>query len=202
MDLLAWFRRPPRIADRGALADFIDQHAAFLVQKGIYEYSRARAGHYAKVLFAEADFQQAVEEARWRAYPLGLAMVAELAESIVPAGGPRHERAEALNELVLGVFDRYPVPAVLGEAQWSAARAELDTRLQQIELHPPKRAMNIPEPFAEAYFNLLPIHAKLRTAEAPTIRNYLRVTLCNIHDELTKRVDADALAALLTRQIA
>jgi hypothetical protein len=202
MDLLAWFRRPPRIADRRALADFIDEHAAFLVQKGIYEYSRARAGHYAKVLFAEAGFQQAVEEARWRAYPLGLAMVAELVESILPASGPRHERAEALTELVLGVFDRYPVPAALDQAQWSAARAELDTRLQQVGLHPPKRAMDIPEPFAESYFNLLPIHAKLRAAEAPTIRNYLRVTLCNIHDELTKRVDADALAAMLTRQIA
>jgi hypothetical protein len=200
MDLLAWFRRPSRITDRRALADFIDEHAAFLVQKGIYEYSRARAGHYAKVLFAEAGFQQAVEEARWRAYPLGLAMVGELVESILPANGPRHERAEALTELVLGVFDRYPVPAALDQAQWSAARAELDTRLQQIGLHPPKRAMDIPEPFAESYFNLLPIHAKLRAAESPTIRNYLRVTLCNIHDELTNRVDADALAAMLTKQ--
>jgi hypothetical protein len=60
--------------------------------------------------------------------------------------------------------------------------------------------MDIPEPFAESYFNLLPIHAKLRAAESPTIRNYLRVTLCNIHDELTNRVDADALAAMLTKQ--
>jgi hypothetical protein len=200
MDLLAWFRRRPRIADRAALADFVDENAAFLVQKGIYEYSRARAGHYSKVLFAEAGFREAVDEARWRAYPLGLAMVAELVDSVMPAGGPRHERAQALNDLVLGVFDRYPVPAALGEAQWSRARAELDTRLQQIGLHPPKRAMDIPEPFAEGYFSLLPIHAKLRTAEFPTICNYLRVTLCNIHDELSRRVNADALAAMLTRQ--
>lgn len=80
MDLLAWFRRRPRISDRATLADFVDQNAAFLVQKGIYEYSRARAGHYSKVLFAEVGFREAVDEARWRAYPLGLAMVAELVE--------------------------------------------------------------------------------------------------------------------------
>ena len=65
-----------------ALADFIDEQSAFLVQKGIYEYSRARAGHYAKVLFTEQEFLDALERSRWRAYPLGLAMVGE-------AGGGR-----------------------------------------------------------------------------------------------------------------
>ena len=39
----------------------------------------------------------------------------------------------------------------------------------------------------------MPIHEKLRGREFPTMRNYLRVTLCNIHDELTKRMDAQAL---------
>ena len=34
----------------------------FLVQKGIYEYSRARAGHYAKVLFREPEFQAAADD--------------------------------------------------------------------------------------------------------------------------------------------
>ena len=53
------------------------------LQKGIYEYSRARAGHYAKVLFGEPEFIEAVDRARWRAYPLGLAMVAELVEGVL-----------------------------------------------------------------------------------------------------------------------
>src|SRR5688572_28033651 len=80
IDLFAFFRRKPPIADPAALAEFIDGHAAFLVQKGIYEYSRARAGHYSKVLFREKTFQDAIEGSRWRAFPLGLAMVAEAAE--------------------------------------------------------------------------------------------------------------------------
>ena len=65
------------------LADFIDGNAAFLMQKGIYEYSRARAGHYAKVLFPKPEFQAAVEMSRWQAYPLGLAMVAEMVEGVL-----------------------------------------------------------------------------------------------------------------------
>ena len=31
------------------------RQSAFWLQKGIYEYSRARAGHYAKVLFREQE---------------------------------------------------------------------------------------------------------------------------------------------------
>jgi hypothetical protein len=203
LGFFGFFRRPPPIRDRDALADFIDQNSAFVVQKGIYEYSRARAGHYAKVLFREAGFQEAVEHARWRAYPLGLVMVGELVEGVLrPYAADRYAQLESVREIVLAVFDRYPVPAVLGEQAWSEARAELDLRLGQVGLHPPKRAFEICEPWAQAYFDLMPIHAKLRTSEFPTIRNYLRVTLCNVHDEFSKRIDASALAGTLARQAA
>jgi hypothetical protein len=195
---LDWFRRRPPIRDASALADFIDRQAAFLMQKGIYEYARARAGHYAKVLFAEPGFQAAVEQSRWRAYPLGLAMVAELVEGVLrPYSTDRHRQLDALSSLVLSVFDRYPVPAALGAQSWSEARDELGRRLQLVGMHAPKRAFDICEPWAETYFNLMPIHEKLRGRDFPTIRNYLKVTLCNIHDEFSQRMDAQALAAML-----
>jgi hypothetical protein len=47
----------------------------------------------------------------------------------------------------------------------------------------------------------MPIHEKLRGRDAPTIHNYLRVTMCNIHDELIKRVDVPAVADSLRGQI-
>ena len=203
MDLLKLFRRPPPIRDANSLADFVDKHAAFLVQKGIYEYSRARAGHYAKVLFVEPGFQDAVEESRWRAYPLGLAMVTEVVDAALSP--PRADRAQmlrSLDELVLSIFDRYPVPARLGADAWSTLRSDLARRLQLIGLHSPKRAMDIPETFAKTYFELMPIHEKLRGRDFWTLRNYLRVTLCNIHDEFEKRMDAPALVSVLQRQAA
>ena len=200
LGFLGFFRAPAPIRDAQGLADFIDQHAAFLMQKGIYEYSRARAGHYAKVLFRESGFQEAVERSRWRAYPLGLAMVAELVEGVLrPHCVDRHMQLDALSALVLAVFDRYPVPPSLGEEAWRQARAELARRLQLIGLHAPKRAFEICEPWTDTYFNLMPIYEKLRRADYPTIRNYLRVTLCNIHEEFSKRMDAAALAAVLER---
>ena len=56
MDLFGWFRRPPPIREPDELADFIDEQAAFLVQKGIYDYARARSGPYSKSLLAEPNF--------------------------------------------------------------------------------------------------------------------------------------------------
>jgi hypothetical protein len=200
MNLLRFLRRRPPVDTSAALAEFIDGNAAFLVQKGLYEYSRARAGHYAKVLFGEQTFKDAVELSRWRAYPLGLAMVAEAAEGLLrPAAGEgRQKHLDALRAMVLAVFDKYPVPAALGEVEWRVLREDLERRLQLIGLHPPKRAMDIPESFAQAYFDLMPIHEKLRSAEFPTTRSYLRVTMCNIHDEMEKRLDRRALMPLLT----
>ena len=98
---------------------------------------------------------------------------------------------------MLSVFDRYPTPAGLGEASWSQLRADLARRLQLFGLHPPKRAFTIAEPFAKAYFDLMPIHRQLRASEFPTLHGYLKATLCNIHEELTKRLDADAIASSL-----
>jgi hypothetical protein len=196
MGLLDFLRRKPPICDAAAVGAFIDENAAFLVQKGIYEYARARAGHYAKVLFKEPGFHAAVEVSRWSAYPLGLAMVAEMVQGVLRANAADPRAAlDLVSTLALGIFDRYPVPAALGEQAWSERRAELARQLQLIGLHPPKRVIDIPEQWAQTYFELMPIHEKLRGRDFPTTRNYLRVTMCNIHGEFIERLDVPAVAA-------
>ena len=67
-----------------------------------------------------------------------------------------------------------------------------------MSLHPPKRAKDIPEPYAKTYWDLMPIKKEVRTADFPTTRSYLMVVLCNIHDELTKRSNLPLLAASLS----
>jgi hypothetical protein len=190
-----FFRRPPPIRDAAELAQFIDENAAFVTQKGIYEYARARSGHYAKVLLKEPDFLAAVENARWRAYPLTLAMVAELVEgTLAPSDRlERQAQLDVIHAITLAVFDRYPVPAPVGAASWGELRAELDQRLKRIAAHPPKWVKDIPESMWEAYFELMPIHHQLKAADAHVTRNYLRVTLINVHIELTKRLDVEAV---------
>ena len=197
MGLFDFLRRKPPITDAAAVGTFVDENAAFLMQKGIYEYSRARAGHYAKVMFKEPGFHAAVEAARWRAYPLGLAMVAEAVTGVLHErlGGERGVVLRALSDQVLAVFDRYPTPGALSADEWRSLRAELSRRLQLIGLHPQKRVIDIPEQWAQTYFDLMPIHEKLRGRDFPTTRNYLRAQLCNIHDEFVNRLDPPAVGA-------
>ena len=45
----------------------------------------------------------------------------------------------------------------------------------------------------------MPIHEKLRGRDFPTTRNYLRVAMCNIHDEFVERLDMPAVAASFGR---
>jgi hypothetical protein len=193
------FRRAPSIRDAGALAEFIDRNAAFLVQKGMYEYARARAGHYAKVLMREPEFLEAMELARWQAYPLGLAMVGEMVEKVLHPSIADDRRAgiDALSSLILSVFDGYPRPEPIDAPAWNEARRDLARRLDLVGLHPPKVVKDMPEPFTKLYFDMMPIHEKLRAPDYLAISNYLRVSLINIHDELAGRLDIPAVVQSL-----
>jgi len=200
-DLLFW--RRPAIADLSALADFVDEQSAYLVQKGIHDYSRALTGHYAKVLFSEQEFLDALERSRWSGFPMGLAMVGEIVDGVLRphAGADPALHFGRLSAFVLSIFDRYPAPGALGEQEWREARAQLADRLQMIGLHPPKRAVDIPEPYARRYWDLMPFHKEARSRDFPTTRSYLQVMLCGIHDELTRRADAPGLARQLREWI-
>lgn len=198
MVLFGFFRRKPPIGDMQALADFIDQQSAFLVQKGIYDYTQARAGHYTKVLLKEVGFIDAFERSRWQAYPLGLAMISEMVEGVLdPHAGDRRAFFDAFQALILSVFDRYSVPPLVGAGKWQESRSELVRKLGQMGMHSPKEVIDIPAPYAQRYFDLMPFHKDLLTRDMPTARSYLQINLINIRDELSKRVDAAALVHAL-----
>ncbi len=199
MALLGFFRRRPKIREVAELADFVDQQSAYLIQRYIYDYTHARAGPYSKSLLVRPDFVLAVERSRWAAYPLGLAMVSEMVEGVLRPHAAEEKRAilDPLSVLVLDVFDRYDVPGPIGTDAWHAARHELAGKLDQIGTHPPKRVIDIPEPYAERYFNMMPFDQELLTNDVPTTRSYLRLTLTHIRDEMVKRMDSAEMAAKL-----
>ncbi len=192
-------RRQPRIRTAQELADFVDNQAAFLVQKGIYDYSRARSGHFSKVMLADKGFQGALNRSRWRAFPLGLAMVGETVETVLAphAGGDRRSELDPLIKLVLSVHDRYPRPAELTEEEWAAGRAELALHLDRLSTHPPKRIIDIPVPFAERYFAMMPFDKQFLTPDAPTARSFMQLHLVKMQEELLNRMDADAMVKQL-----
>lgn len=197
--VLSFFRRKPPISDARDLADFIDAQAAFLIQKGMYEYARARAGPYSKIMMREPEFIEAANRSRWQGYPLGLAMVGEMVDGVLAqqAGGDRRVLLDPLIRLVLSVFDRYPVPPQLSAEEWRTARSELALHLERLSTHAPKRVIDIPVPFVDRVFALMPIHKELLSEDAPTSRGFLQLNLVQMREELVGRMDAAAMAARL-----
>jgi hypothetical protein len=113
------------------------------------------------------------------------------------AAGEQAVLRDALTATAIAVLDRYPVPPSIGATDWEAARETVLQAVARCALHPVKRVIDIPEPYARPYFALMPIHEKLRGEDFDTTRNYLRATLCNIHDELAERMDVAAIRASL-----
>ena len=202
MAFFGFFRRTPPIRELKQLADFIDEQAAFLTQKGIHDYSSARAGPHAKTLLNEPEFVKSFEQSRWRAFPLGLAMVGEMVEGVLRphAGADKRALFDEYIKLVLSIFDHYPVPDPIGKDAWRDARSELALRLDQISMHPAKRVIDIPEQYAKRYFEMMPIHESMRSRDIGTTLGYLKLTLVNMYEELGKRMDAALLADELRRR--
>lgn len=188
-------RRKPKIAGRESLAQFIDEQAAFLVQKGIYDYSRARSGHFSKIMLADPGFQSALNRSRWRAFPLGLAMVGETVEATLSAhaDGDRRGLLDPLIELILSVYDRYPRPEELSEEEWKAGRSDLFLHLERLSTHAPKRVIDIPIPFAERYFAMMPFDKSLLTPDAPTAQGFMQLQLVKVQEELKDRVEVEQM---------
>lgn len=196
----ALLRRKSPIRDLDTLADFIDENAAFLVQKGIFDYARARSGPYAKVMLGDKGFQAALNRSRWRAFPLGLAMVGEMVEATIEQhapGGDRRTILDPLIRLVLSVYDRYPPPSDITQEQWTQGRNDLALHLERLSTHPPKRVIDIPVPFADRYFDLMPFDKQFMTPDAPTARGFLQLSLVRMNDELSSRMDATAIVGML-----
>lgn len=190
-----FFTRRGPITDIGDLEDFIDQHAAFGVQKCIVEYCRARAGIQWSKLFKEEDFLAALNNARWHAYPVGVGNIAEMVDAALrPACGDNAPILNAaLTRCARHVLQRYPVPEGEAEDFWTREITVLEERMGKVAMRPPKPVKDIPIPTAKRIFDLLPIHAELRGHDYELIKNNLRINLCRSYEIFEERARRDEL---------
>ena len=199
MGLLDLLRRKPPIASAADLEDFLDARSAFLVQKCIFEYSRARSGLMSSKLFKEPAFRAAVETARWRNYPLCLQNVAVMVEHALrpDAGAESMNMREGLVAVVARVCGRYPVPAGFDVAFWSEAHERIARRIRQAGLAAPHAVKDLPTETAKEFFAGLPIHADLRGYDFELVTNNIRVNLCRAHEDFLSAADLPAVAKAL-----
>ena len=156
MGLFDMFRKPPADSGSGRACGFHRRQCRLPDAEGTSTNIRAPApGTTPRCCSANRNFRppsrcRAGAPIRW-----GSRWWPRWSKGVLRPACRRRSRGAARNAAVRSfssVFDRYPVPAALGEHEWRELRAELARRLQLIGLHPPKRAMDIPEQWAQSLF--------------------------------------------------
>ena len=139
-------------------------------------------------MLTDKGFQGALNRSRWRAFPLGLAMVGETVDAVLApqAGGDRRAVLDPLIALVLSVYDRYPRAGGADGRGMGSGRDELKLHLERLSTHPPKRIIDIPVPFAERYFEMMPFDKQFLTPDAPTARGFMKLQLVSVHEQLLR----------------
>jgi hypothetical protein len=187
----------PLVATLDELAELLAAQTAYVSQRTVLEYCRARTGLNWDKLYREQAFIDSLEVCRWEAYAEVLAEVAELALIVLRRQSPAEPQAylPGLAAAARAALWRYPVPR--HRTSWDAAFAAIERHLAQSLLAAPHAVHLTGFGAADAIFAHLPIHPDLRREDREMFRNSLRFALCRVFDEMTRRLDAPALAQAL-----
>lgn len=199
--LVRWFRSEP-IATAEALEQFMDSRAAFMAQKCVVEYCRARSGVLWQKLFKERAFLDALNHSRWTSYAVVYCDIAEMVEGVLrryPVE-PSPALCEALVATAKRTFARYGQPEGVGDDFWDQALERLELRLARAQLHRPRPVRELPKTDLETIFASLPIHASLRGHDFELVQNNLRTNLVRIYEDFIAVADVDRLRAGLSEQ--
>jgi hypothetical protein len=202
MSLFNRFRRRT-LRDPVALGAFIDSQSAILSESVVQDYLRGRAGEGAAALFADASFRTALDRARWEAYPRALAMAGAIMEGMLrPHAGERTNAVSfGLTAVIVGAFDRRPVPSPIGEVDWRSARADLQRALNHLVEQRPKNAEAVVQEHSSYWLAIMPLHPKLAGDDFAALCGQLRSMLSKIEETLSHTADLPTLAQQLADSV-
>lgn len=199
MGLFDWLKPKSAIADTAALITFLDTRTAFLVQKCTWEYARARAATNYEKLFKEEEFVAAVNLSCWSNFPHGLTHEVQMVEGVLrPLAGP--QRQALLDGLIAVAHDVIAQQKPIDRdavAFFKEPAALMESRLRLAGLAAPQKVNEIPDVHFQEFFDRLPIHEEVRKNDFAVIRNTLRATLVNHHDDFVKSANLSELARVL-----
>jgi len=189
--------RSRSVATGGELADFLAAHTAYVAQRSVIEYCRARTGVNWDKLFLEPAFLERLEVCRWEAYAVVLAEVAELALIRLRRDGAADPETYrwGLVAAAHAALLRHPVPG--HRTSWADAAEAIERHLARTLLAPPRPVHLLGLHSADAIFDLLPIHADLRREDRELFQNTVRFAICGAFDASARRFDVPALEASL-----
>jgi hypothetical protein len=193
-------RRSEPVASMRELADFLAAQTAYVSQRTVLEYCRARTGLNWDKLFKEQAFVDSLEICRWEAYAAVLGEVAELVLIRLRSHGAAEVEAclPGLEKAVRSALLRHPVPR--HRESWEEVCADTERHLGRALLAEPRAVHVVGIGAADAIFDLLPIHPDLRPHDRTMFQNTVRFSLCRVFADIRQRLDVPALQASLWRE--
>ncbi len=200
--LLKGLLRRERIAGPDALQAFWQRRAAFMAQKCVIEYCRARAGLNWQRLFSEQPFQQAVHAASWRAWGLTVLDMAEMLDAVLRVDAPDHAAllgwlGRAGEALIARETAQNTLPVALGADFAEQAQDRLHTLLAELARREALPVKDIARARADEVFDIIPMHDDLKAPDRDYVFNTLRASLVRAADDLRAAADIPVLAARL-----
>lgn len=184
----------------GDLAVLLAREAAFVAQKATVEFCRARAGCDWAKLFDQTEFVAEMARSRWTAFPVLLADLAELAQTLLRrAGAVAAADPKRLAPVVRAALRHHGTPAIPLDLE--RIEQEILGRLGAALAGPPRSARALGRVSGRTVFDALPLKTDLR-ADREVVENNVRFLLCGAYARLEERVDVPALAAALEAEAA
>jgi hypothetical protein len=179
------------------LADFLAAQTAYVAQRSVIEYCKARTGLNWEKLSLEQSFLDRLEVCRWEAYAIVLSDVAELALIRLRRDGAAAPDAylPGLVAAARSALLRHPVPS--HRTGWADAAAAIEQDLARAVLAAPRPVHLLGIRSADAIFDLLPIHASLRPEDREMFRNSVRFAICGAFEAMSRCFEVPALEASL-----
>jgi hypothetical protein len=196
----AW--RRPKIATLDSLAELMASQSAFVAQKCTIDYCQARSGLMWPQLEKEAAFREALDRARWEAYPLVLSDVAVMIEGVLRQAIPEGlmlRWADWLLGAYAASLNRYGPPRHRAPgATWDDDIEQFRRRLGQAQMAAPRPVHEVGGESGRALHRLMPIHPSLTRQDAAMICNNVRLRLGRVYEDLERDLDRAAIAAELS----
>lgn len=193
--------RRPRIDSLDGLAEFMAAQSAFVAQKCTIDYCQARTGLNWPMLEKEAAFREALDGARWEAYPLVLSDVGVMVEGLLRPAVPERNMlllAHWLTSTYVDSLERYGPPRHRGpDATWAEDVDHFRRRLGQAQMAAPRPVHEVGGESGAALHKLMPIHPSLTGLDRHMIANNVKMRLCRVHEDLERQAALSVIAAEL-----
>lgn len=187
-------REIPPVVDLQSLQDFLDSRSSHVTQTSLYGYLRTRAGSRFPELFANDEYAQAINAAKWNIWVACVSDLAIFAGGLLHAGSGSTGTARVMNQVIDGLLARTGVPAEADDG-FAVEVLALRSRVQGCEWSRVPDVETVFSTSPAALVRWAPIMSELMQLDEEIVRNSVRFRWQEVRQELRRLLDAKAVMA-------